>query len=153
MDKIRDWLYIGKHSETIDEALLKSHGITAMLQLAEAVKQEGIVSRYLPVEDGEPLRIDLLEEGIDFIRQQKTEDKRILVACGAGISRSTLFCMAALMEIEKQNLFQAFRSVYEVHPMAFPHYELGLVLAAYYGIPMTAREFTDGLYKVQKELE
>ena len=36
MDRIRPWLYIGKYRETLRRYFLSTHGIQAMLQLAEA---------------------------------------------------------------------------------------------------------------------
>ena len=60
MHPIRPWLFIGKFSETQDDVLLRRREIGAMLQLADSVKQPGIPSLYVPVEDGEPLPPDLL---------------------------------------------------------------------------------------------
>ena len=49
MNEIRPWLYVGKYRDTLDPYTLGLHRIEAMLQLAEAVKQPGITSLYLPV--------------------------------------------------------------------------------------------------------
>src|SRR5437868_6406606 len=104
MHKICPWLYIGKYRETIDINILIAYRINAMLQLADKVEQIGIASLYIPVEDGEPLPADKLRQGVDFVRAQKAAGKTVLVACGAGISRSVTYSIAALKEEENLSL-------------------------------------------------
>lgn len=136
MDQIRDWLYIGKYLDTTALAGLQAAGIGAMLQLAEYVVQPGIKALYLPVEDGEPLPHYLLERGMDFVREQCEREKTVLIACGAGISRSATFCIAALHEREGLPLVDAFAQVYRARRQILPHPALWHSLAAYYGDPM-----------------
>jgi protein-tyrosine phosphatase len=152
MYKIRDWLYIGKYQETRTLSLLQQHGISAMLQLAEKVNQPGIETCYLAIEDGVPLPVPMLERGVAFIREQKAQGKTILVACGAGISRSVTFGIAALMEQESRDLFDAYREIYKVHPQAEPHFELVHSLTAYYGKPMDVFDILDALRNAQQSL-
>ena len=124
MNQIRPWLYIGKYRETKDYKYLTHHNIGAMLLLAELVEHPGINSLYLPVEDGEPLPKDLLQEGLAFIQKQHEQDAVILVACGAGISRSATYTVAALKERENLSLLGAFQQVQKLHPDAMPHSHL-----------------------------
>jgi hypothetical protein len=145
VNQIRSWLYIGKYRETTNIALLHSYGIGAMLQLAEAVKQDGIASLYVPVEDGEPLPIPALEQGVAFVREQKAQDRKVLVACGAGISRSVTFGIAALHEEEGLSLPDAFRLIRTHHSEAMPHYALWDSICAYYGEPMKYEDMWDML--------
>src|SRR5512136_1818127 len=100
MNAIRDWLYVGKYRETIDVTSLAAQKIGAVLQLAEAVKQPDIETLYLPVEDGVPLASCHLRQGVDFVLNQKRLGHRVLIACGAGMSRSVAFAVAALKEDE-----------------------------------------------------
>ncbi|HEY5729578.1 MAG TPA: dual specificity protein phosphatase [Anaerolineales bacterium] len=93
MDEIRPWLFIGKYRNTLQLSYLRAKSIQAMLQLVDKVEQPGIASFFLPVEDFAPLNFNLLEQGVSFIREQKKLDKRILVACGAGINRSSAFVL------------------------------------------------------------
>ncbi len=116
MDEIRPWLFIGNIRDTANKINLKYKSIQAILQLAVEVDHPGIKSLYLPVEDFAPLRFDLLEQGVSFIREQKKLDNRILVACAAGINRSSSFCTAALMAEEGLSLFDAFKEVKKKHP-------------------------------------
>ncbi len=140
MNQIRPWLYIGKYRETKDYPYLTYHNIGAMLLLAELVEHPGINSLYLPVEDGEPLPLDLLKQGLDFIQQQRNQGNIVLVACGAGISRSGTYTIAALKESENLTLLDAFHQVQRLHPDTMPHYRLWQSLCEYYGedIPWTS---------------
>lgn len=103
-----------------------------MLQLAELIEQPGITTLFLPVDDGVPLAVELLRKGVDFVIAEKEQGGRVLIACGAGISRSTAFAIAALKEIEGLDLLAALRAVKEKHPEAMPHMAIWESLCAYY---------------------
>lgn len=138
--EIRPWLLIGKYAHTRDLPLLHAHRINAMLQLAEAVPQLNILSLYLAVEDGEALPAVKLQQGVAFIRAQKAADQRILVACGAGISRSSTFALAALKEEENLTLREAYQLVKQQHPAALPHPALWQSLCSYYDEPFSLED-------------
>lgn len=133
MDLIRPWLFIGKLRETQQLSYLHAKSINAMLQLAVPIEQLGITSLYLPVEDFAPLKFDLLEQGVSFIREQKELGHRVLVACAAGINRSSSFCTAALIADEGLGLFDAFKEVKRAHPESMPHEPVWESLCEYYG--------------------
>ncbi len=153
MNRIRDWLYIGKFRDTRDLTLLKMHNIGAMLQLAGNSEQPGIVTLYLPVEDGELLPPGKLEQGVAFVREQKAAGKQVLIACGAGISRSSTFVMAALMEEESLDMFDAYRIVYAHHTDALPHPELCQSLAEHYGVSLDGMAVWQRIFQIQRELK
>ena len=132
MDPIRPWLYIGKYRETLNQRLLSVNGIQAMLLLAELVQQPGITSLYLPVEDLAPIPPYLLRQGVDFVREEKAQAHRVLIACGAGINRSSAFAIAALKEEEGLSLLDAFRAVKRCHAEAMPHPPVWESLCSYY---------------------
>ena len=136
MHKIRDWLFIGKYKETKSLSLLNSFGINAMLHLAENVQHEGITTLYLPIDDGVPVKPEILKQGIDFICEQKAKDQVVLSACGAGISRSTTFAMGVLMQEENLNLWQAYETVLEYHMEALPAPDLLVSLGDFFGQPI-----------------
>ncbi len=149
MYKIRDWLYIGKYSETRNLSLLNQLAITSMLQLADYVPQPDIESRFLNVADGEPLPTILLERGLSFLREQKAQNKTILVACGAGISRSSTFALAFLMEVENLTLLESYGEIYKNHPNAEPHPALIKSLYAYLGQEVELMDVWDNLEAVR----
>lgn len=140
MHFIRSWLYVGKYRETLDQGALEANGIGAMLQMAELVEQPGIDALFLPVDDGIPIPGVLLREGMDFVRERKSRGDRVLVACGAGVSRSVAFCIGALKEEEGVALLDAFRDIQQKHPDALPHVALWESLCSYYQENVTFEE-------------
>ena len=132
MDQIRPWLYIGAYRDTLNKSYLDFKQIQAMLQLAEKVEQPNIVTLYLPVEDLAPISVEHIRTGVDFIREHKQKEARILVACGAGINRSSAFCVAVLKEEEGISLFDAFKEVKKQHPESMPHAPVWESLCKYY---------------------
>jgi hypothetical protein len=112
MNQIRPYLYIGDYLNTLDSDLLNSAHIGAMLQFALHVPYFGIETLYLNVDDGVPLPEATLERGVSFARAQvarlQLEGKALLIACSAGISRSVMFGMALLHELEGISLTDAY---------------------------------------------
>ncbi len=133
MDEIRPWLFIGKYREALNKSYLVHKSIRAMLLLAEPVEHPDIVSLYLPVADFAPVSHEHLRQGVDFINEHRQVGNRVLVACGAGINRSSAFCAAALKEIEGLSLFDAIREVKRCHPESMPHEPVWISLCNYYG--------------------
>ena len=132
MYRIRDWLYIGKHREAGDASLLRSRGIRAALHLiSDIAPPAGVECLCTPVEDGEPLPIEKLKRGVAFVRAQKAQGRGVLIACGAGISRSVAFTMAVLHEEEGLSLLDAYRAIYQWHrrdtPSRAAHFALRLL--------------------------
>jgi len=153
MYRIRDWLFVGKYSQTRQLNLLNEVGITAMLQLADHIPQPDIESLYLDVSDGETLPRNMIERGVGFVRSQKKQGKKVLVACGAGISRSSTFAIAALMEEEDLAIFDAYYEVFLRYRGAQPHPELIMSLSAYHGYEMDLLEAWEGLHAVREAIQ
>lgn len=157
MNQIRDWLYVGKYRDTTDGALLSSRRIGAMLQLAAPITMGDVASCYLAVEDGEALPHDLLAQGVAWVRGQRQalgagERPAVLIACGAGISRSVTFTMAALHEEEGLSLLDAYRTIRQSHPDAMPHPALLKSLNDYYRDMPTFEELFHGIHRVDRDL-
>jgi hypothetical protein len=144
MDAIRPWLYIGKYMETLDAELLSECHIRAKLhlidpmsmlsaqKLAEANSSPDMTSLYLSVEDGKPLPPQVLQQGVEFVCHEKYQGKIVLIACGAGISRSAAFAIAVLKEVEGVSLLEAAQIVKRCHPRTRPHSALWNSLCQYY---------------------
>lgn len=131
MDQIRAWLFIGAYRDTINQSYLAFKSIEAMLQLAERVEQPNIESLYLSVADLAPVSSQHIQQGMKFITEHKAQGHRILVACGAGINRSSAFCAAALKETEGLSLLEAFKEVKRLHRESMPHEPVWLSLCEY----------------------
>lgn len=132
MDAIRPWLYIGKYRDTIAFSSLQAAQIHVVLSFAEPVTHPTILCHHLAVEDGVPLNRDLLQTGLGYIREAHSHNQRILVACGAGISRSATFAIAALKEAEQVSLLEAAQAVHKARPSILPHYALWQSLCTHY---------------------
>lgn len=120
MDKIRPWLYIGSYHDTRQGGYLTAKSIQAMLLLDENIELPNITTLYLPVQDFSPLKFDLIDRGLEFIREQKSLNRTTLVACAHGINRSSTYCTAALKNIEGLDLLNALGEVQKHHPIAMP---------------------------------
>ena len=151
MHKIRPWLYVGNYRETADINILIAYRISAMLQLADKVEQVGIASLYIPVEDGLPLSVEQLRQGVDFVRAQKAAGKIVLVACGAGISRSVTFTIAVLKEEENLSLAEAYKQILDHHPEALPHPALWESLRTYYNESTTYNDLWNEIMDIRRQ--
>jgi hypothetical protein len=140
MIQIRPWLFVGRYQDTRYLSWLTAKNIGAMLQLAEQVDQPGISVLYLPVDDGRPILEEHLRKGLIFVQIQKQLGKNVLIACGAGQSRSVAFATAALKQEEGIGLLDALKVIRECHPEALPHPELWESLCLYFGEPVSVRE-------------
>jgi protein-tyrosine phosphatase len=120
MHQIRDWLYVASYRETQDPAKLKERNIGAVLHLQQLVEQEGINTLYIPIQEGIPLTKNQIATGLNYIREHHEQGKAIVVACGAGISRSVIFAVGALKMIEGLSLSKAFSDIRKVHERAMP---------------------------------
>ena len=145
MNAIRPWLYVGKYRETLDANLLAARKIGAMLQLAEEVTQPNITALYLAVDDGVSLPEHLLRQGVDFVLSAKQHGQIVLIACGAGISRSAAFAVAALKEVEGVSLLQALRIIGKRHPESLPHPAIWESLCTYYDEKASIRDMWNAL--------
>lgn len=133
MHAIRPWLLVGSYADTRDPGRLAARGVGAMLQLAEAIPQPGIASLYLDVEDGAAIPAAVIRDGMAFVRRAREAGLTVLIACGAGVSRSVAFAAAALKEADGLGVLAAVSAVRARHPAAEPHYRLLASLCAYYG--------------------
>jgi hypothetical protein len=136
MQRIRPWLFVSNYRDTLRSDLLAAAGVGALLHLAADVTPPGVVTRYLPIDDGEPLDPEVLQTGVQFIREQHAVGRVVVVACGAGISRSTTVALAALQAVEGLTLREAALLVRQAHPAGLPHPVLWESLCAFANEPI-----------------
>ncbi|MDX2076554.1 MAG: dual specificity protein phosphatase [bacterium] len=120
MHKIRDWLYVASFRETQDLAQLKNQDIGAILHLHQPVEHEGIDTLFVPVQEGFPLAKNDIVRGLNFINEQHAQGKKVVVACGAGISRSVIFATGALKMDESLTMTKSFAEIRKKHERAMP---------------------------------
>lgn len=124
MTQLREWLYIGKYTDLENLANNNFNHIDVVLNLAEDLPIKDKKVLFLNIDDGVPLNISDLVKGSEFLLNHHYEGKTMLIACGAGISRSATFCTVLIKEVEKVSLLEALKSIKQQHPKALPHPEL-----------------------------
>jgi hypothetical protein len=144
MDWIVEGIAIGSRREAMDARLLEYHGIDSALLLydSEAPREEfplpGEVLQ-LVVQDARPVPAELLRQGAAFVRRRLGEERKVLVACALGISRSPSFVVAYLVE-EGMDLREALRTVVAGRRVALPHPELLQSIVECYGLAASPPE-------------
>ncbi len=136
MQRLRPWLFVGKHRETLLPARLVAGGARALLHLAEQVPSGPLLARTILLEDGAPLSPTDLDACLAFVQQCYDQSLPLVIVCGAGVSRSPTVAIAALVEIEGLALADAARIVRTLHPDAMPHPALWQSLCERYTSPI-----------------
>jgi protein-tyrosine phosphatase len=85
--------------------LANAHGIGAVIDLRQedcddevSLAAAGIQFLHLPTPDLEPASPEMLEQGVQFAREQVANDKKVLVHCQHGIGRSALLSLCVLVD-------------------------------------------------------
>ncbi len=133
MHQIREWLYISSYALASNAAYMRSEGFNAMLQLYRPITIEGVQAHYLELTDGDTIPQAQILAAIAFVQAQHAAGHKVLVTCGAGISRSVTMTIAALKAIEGGELEAIYRDVRTRHPEAMPDQAHWDSVAAYFG--------------------
>ena len=120
MNEIRPWLLTGNWHEAQDLSFLQENNIEALLLLFRPVEHSNIETRFVATDDGYPFTEEMIVHGLDFIKEQHALGRRILVTCGAGVSRSPLFAIAALHEIEGLSMIDGYWQIKASNERAMP---------------------------------
>ncbi len=149
IDHVLDGVYISSWRATQHIEYLREHGITNVLKLYED-------DPYFPgdfntlenvLADGEPIPAETLRRGVQFVQEQVKAQHPVLVMCGAGISRSSTFVLAYLIE-NGHGAHDAFRLLRRAHPPAAPHFALWLSLFEHYHLDYQLRDVLDWLHEM-----
>lgn len=90
---------------------------------------------YLPFSDGEPIPPLYITQATHFIHRHLERERKVLVHCQMGVSRSVTMVLAYLIEHANMSLPRAFALVRAQHPIAFPHPALLCSLVEHYNLP------------------
>jgi hypothetical protein len=139
-----DGVYISSARATLYADYLRRAGITRVLKLYEGIPTfpASFTVFENTINDRELVPPDKFRRGVDFIEEQVKANRSVLVMCGAGISRSSIFVLAHLLE-KGYALPDAYFLLREHHHMAQPHYELWQSLITYYGLPYGVQDILD----------
>ena len=114
MDKITDKVYLGNFLIARDEETLLKHNINSVLSCSgpntQKYKNENIQLKALDLNDSPNFNIiKYFKEAIEYIESSE----RVLVHCGAGVSRSATIVVAYLMWKNKLSFKESLKYVGE----------------------------------------
>jgi atypical dual specificity phosphatase len=134
LDFILDRLAIGDLSDAKDEMILKSSGITAILNVAKEASFEPNLNSFdyykVNIDDGQAMDFSHLTDAVDFIHS-RIRNGRVLVHCLMGISRSSTIVLCYLHECGF-SLREALNLIKRKRPDAQPHIALYNSVQEYY---------------------
>lgn len=85
--------------------LATEHGIKAIVDLRQEdrddddrLRESGIQLLHLPTPDLEPATVDMLEQGVSYVRERTRAGERVLIHCQHGIGRSALLALCVLVD-------------------------------------------------------
>ncbi len=148
---IVDGVYIGGARAAYHTHELRQAEITHVLKLYffEPNWPVDFVVCNNPLNDGEFVPRQQMMRGVNFIRETRAADRQVLVVCGAGVSRSSTFVLAYLLECG-YDLRDAWRLLRAHHPEACPAQQMWASLLAHYEPPYSMNDvvgwwFEDGI--------
>ena len=139
LDQVTDNLYIGNARLIQYIPSLQGEGISSILKLHETPPERPSNTFRLfdcPIPDGEPILANTFDSWLDFLGSEISQGHKVLVICGAGISRSSTAVLAYLTSTG-QTLPDAYRLLCARHPSTSPHPLLWESLIHYFDLPYT----------------
>jgi protein-tyrosine phosphatase len=117
---------------------LRQRGITHVLKLYfdEPSWPEDFIVFDHPLEDGVFIERMILHSGVMFLRETIEAGHNVIVVCGLGISRSSTFILAYLLEAG-YDLRDAYDLLIQARPQASPMRALWRSLLTHYPSPYT----------------
>jgi dual specificity phosphatase 12 len=140
-NQITESLYIGGSQLTKMSDKLKELNITSVLKLYESPPDwpVGFTVYNMPYPDGEPIPAERMARHIKFITDEIEAGHKVLVVCGAGISRSSTAVLAYLVSTGL-SLPDAYRLLKSRHPIASPNPVLWDSLIKYFKLRYTSMD-------------
>jgi protein-tyrosine phosphatase len=119
-------------------------GITSVLKLYESPPDwpPGFIVYNMPHPDGEPISDDRIARHIKFITDEIKAGHKVLVVCGAGISRSSTAVLAYLVSTGI-SLPDAYKLLKSRHPIANPNPVLWDCLIKYFKLHHTPMDILE----------
>jgi protein-tyrosine phosphatase len=143
-DHVIDGVYVGGARAIYHIPELRTAGIKHVLKLYFDETDwdqwpEDFVVCHNPLNDGEFIPLETLQRGVSFIKEHVAAGEPVLVMCGAGISRSSTFVLAYLLD-SGYSLYDAWQLLRKQHPEAWPLPALWQSLIEHYHLPHRVEE-------------
>lgn len=144
VDHVVDGIYISGWRATLYQDHLRAAGIINVLKLFEDIPyfSDDFNTFENPLEDGEVIPPGVLKRGVDFVTGHVDAGERVLVMCGAGISRSATFVLASMLK-RGWEIRAAFKHLRAQHYEATPHPAMWRSLIVEYELDLTLGDALD----------
>lgn len=147
--QVTDHLWLAGIATARNAALLREHGITAIVSLTHedpGCEAAGFKTLQLPLDDGAAMSdpVDLLTRFLQQMEAWVATGEVVLIHCTAGISRTSAFAIAWLMHQRGCHAESDLRGEWSraedrvryARPIIMPHYALKRSVLTYFeGIP------------------
>jgi predicted protein tyrosine phosphatase len=150
VNNILDTLYIGGAIDAYPQAhALAQAGIRHILKLYQGDPHwpEPFIVLDHAIKDSSSITLEQLQRGVAFIHQQQQAGHPLLVACRYGVSRSSTFVLAYLVQEKGYDLSDAWHLLRSNHPLAHPARELWQSLLDHYRQPYTMADVEQWLIR------
>lgn len=139
VDEVVEGLYIGGTDAIAFAEALRAAGVSRVLRLSphEQHWPDDFVVFDNALEDNAVVPQGHFERGVSFIREQRDAGHKVLVACWAGVSRSSTFVLAYLVSALGYDLREAWERLRARHRRSWPAPEMWASLLAHYDLPYT----------------
>ncbi|MBN2302899.1 MAG: dual specificity protein phosphatase family protein [Anaerolineae bacterium] len=150
IDHITDGVYISGWRATQYADYLRQAEITNVLKLYRDIPHFPTDFNVLEnaMDDGAFVPGELIKRGADFVVEQVDAGQRVLVMCGAGISRSSTFVLAYMVS-RGHDLQEAFRLLRQKHPESTPHPQMWRSLIEHYQLSYTVKDALDWMRELR----
>ena len=126
-NEIIDNIYVGNYRFALNSSLMIKEGITHILNCGNGLKnfyENDNIFKYLyiPLYDSESQKLEkYLEKSNNFIKEGSENGNKILIHCGAGMSRSITLCLMYMIIEKKYKFSDAYKIVKEKRKCAVPN--------------------------------
>ncbi len=151
VDEVVPGLYISGIDAASHASVLHQEGITHVLTLyldSELRWPDGVVVFDNALRDGQFVPRERLARGVEFIREQRKAGAKVLVSCWAGISRSSTFVMAFMVQELGYDLHDAYKLLHARHSRSWPEPEMWASLLEHYQPPYSMTDVESWLHEL-----
>ncbi len=139
LDQVVEGLYISGVRRRPTLQRLRDEGITHVLKLYHMPvpwpDEFDVLDNAL--EDGALIPLDALRRGVQFIKKHRDQNEKVLVLCWEGVSRSSTFVLAYLVQELGYDLREAWMLLRQKHAKAWPAHQMWASLIEHYALPYT----------------
>jgi bifunctional DNase/RNase len=141
-DKVVDGIYITGARRRPSEDVLRAENITRVLQLYynDVPWPDGVEVFDNSLDDGAHVPTERIQRGVEWVHAQREAGHNVAISCWEGISRSSTFVLAYMVEGLGYDLRDAWRVLKRKHLKAWPARQMWESLLARYKPPYTIKD-------------